>query len=203
MYNLDEEIKAFKKRICEVYNSTKEFRKANIYRGHLRSISSDIEDCIAEFLISILPDEYKIFIDSSIYIDKKTHRPDILILDSGNNVKALVEVKSNMGWCRDASNVMSDICVNRGIYERERNLTCSYLNNDDREKLNVKYSNVPIFLVALTGQNSSDNLHKKNKITAKEKDIYHYILFKKWYDELEDYEIKEFILKILEVTKYN
>lgn len=81
----------------------------NIYRGHLRSISTDIEDGIALFLSKILPEGYKLFLDSSIHVDGVNFRPDVLVVNDKNECYAMIEIKANMGWCRDATNVINDI----------------------------------------------------------------------------------------------
>lgn len=87
----------------------------NITRGHLGTLSTEIEDDVAIFLLDILPAGYKAFVDCSVNIDGESHRPDILILDASNNVRFLVEVKTNMGWCRDASGKLEKFFISMSI----------------------------------------------------------------------------------------
>ena len=101
----DTEIKSLINYINTVYFKTSNKIRTNIYRGHLRSISSDIEDAIALYIANVLPTDYKIFLDSSVHVNKKNNRPDLLVVDASNNVKAMIEVKSNMGWCRNATDM--------------------------------------------------------------------------------------------------
>ena len=95
--------------IKKVYEQINNKVGQNIYRGHLRSISTDIEDGIALFLSKILPEGYKLFLDSSIHVDGVNFRPDVLVVNDKNECYAMIEIKANMGWCRDATNVINDI----------------------------------------------------------------------------------------------
>ena len=107
------EIEELKTYIKNKYEETRQVVEGNkgseIYRGHSRSLSTDIEDAIAIFISKLLP-SCKVFIDPSIYIGGKNNRPDILIIDKNNKTIGMVEVKSNMGWCRDAKDVINSIC---------------------------------------------------------------------------------------------
>ena len=40
-------------------------------RGHLRALSTEIEDGIAAFLLDILPEGYKAYVDASVRVGKK------------------------------------------------------------------------------------------------------------------------------------
>lgn len=96
-------------RIAAIHRSTKEPLNNNIYRGHSRSISTDIEDSVALLLSELLPESYSFMLDPSIYIDGKNNRPDLLVLNSEDEVIAMIEIKANMGWCRNASSVLNGI----------------------------------------------------------------------------------------------
>lgn len=89
-------IEKLKSEIKYAYNETKKTLGDNIYRGHSKAISSDIEDGIALFISRLQP-SCKIFLDPSIHIDRKTHRPDLLVINNKNEVIAMVEIKANMG----------------------------------------------------------------------------------------------------------
>ncbi|PKK98662.1 MAG: hypothetical protein CVV57_05615 [Tenericutes bacterium HGW-Tenericutes-2] len=187
---LSDAIEKLKKHISNIYLSTGNKIGDNIYRGHLRTISTDIEDGIAIFISDILPGEYKIFLDSSIHIGGKKNRPDLLVVDSNNNVKAMVEIKANMGWCRNASMVIDDIILSDIMFKTHKNLTCEFSREENQK---IFYGeNVKLFLVAFTDNNSSLKNHVANKLYASKFDVFQFNLFTGWYDSLSNCEIEEF-----------
>lgn len=187
---LNNAIDKLKKYISEVYQNTGSKIGTNIYRGHLRSISTDIEDGIAIFISDILPKDYKIFLDSSVHVDGKKNRPDLLVIDGNNNVKAMVEIKANMGWCRDASVVIDDIILNDSKFKTIRVLNCEF----SRESNQVIFynENVKLFLISLTDKNCSMKNHEANKLYASNLDVFQFNLFSGWYESLSNCEIEEF-----------
>ena len=163
--NKEEAIKGLKNYIETIYADTKKQLKTNIYRGHSRSISTDIEDAIAIFISDILhEDKYKILSDPSIYINHKKHRPDILVVDKNNEVILLIEIKAQMGYCRDASPVLNDMIKNNDMFKKEIQLECEF---SKKEAITVLYKNPKLLLVALTDGNCSKEKHIKNKDYAK------------------------------------
>lgn len=85
-------------RIAAIHRSTKEpLNNNNIYRGHSRSISTDIEDSVALLLSELLPESYSFMLGPSIYIDGKNNRPDLLVLNSEDEVIAMIEKKPIWG----------------------------------------------------------------------------------------------------------
>ena len=180
--------------IYQAYNLTQSKLANNIYRGHLRSLSTEIEDSVALFVSYILP-ECKVFIDSSIHIDHKNNRPDILILNDKNEVIAMLEIKANMGWNRDAKGVIDNIILNDEKFKNERTLFCEFSNEENEE---VKYGDsVKLFLVSLTSWNCPQKKHDKNKAYADAVKVHYYNLFSGWYDELFNGDIEEFANELL------
>lgn len=185
--------------INKKYKETKNINtiRTNIMvRGHLRSLSTEIEDGIAFFLLDILPNGYKAFVDASVRVGSKTHRPDILIIDDRNNVKALVEVKTNMGWCRNASKEIDKILEKHVEMSSKENVICKFSNNPEVE---VSYSkDVPVYLVAFTSKNCGDSQHEDNRDKANAKNVKYHCLFSGWYDEeLEPLEINTFAEELI------
>ena len=191
-------INNLKDNIKKIYVSSKETKNKNIYRGHLRSISTDIEDEIAYFIMSILSEGYKIYLDPSIYIDDQNHRPDLLILNNENEIKCLIEIKSNMGWCRDAKDVIKKISENDKLYKRERKLLCKFSTTENND---VYYNDVKLFLISLTSGNCCNSNHEANKIKAEKENCNYYMLFDGWYNELENRDIEEFANKLSDICK--
>ena len=184
-------IENLKSRIAAVFNDTRRPFGKNIYRGHSRSISSDIEDSITFFISELLPENYYYILDPSIYLNGENNRPDLLIINEKDEVVAMIEMKSNMGWCRNATWVIDDILANDNKFKSVSTLECK-LSTDETKC--VKYGdNVSLFLVSLTSKNGGS---EKNEITnkeyAKQKNVGHYLLFNNWYHSLADKDIEEF-----------
>lgn len=165
----------------------------------MRSISTDIEDSIAVFISNLLPETYCLILDPSIYVDGKNNRPDLLIVNDKQEVIAMIEIKANMGWCRDAQWVLKDMVENNNKFISAKTLLCEISNGENKE---VSYgSNVPMFLISLTDGNCSESKHEANKNTADELGIKHYLLFSGWYGGLKDKDIEFFANDILSLRK--
>jgi len=187
-------IKELKNYIYLSYKTTSEKIGPNIYRGHLRSLSTEIEDGIALFITNLFP-EYKVFLDSSIYIEGKNNRPDLLVVDENNNAVAMIEIKANMGWCRNAERVIDDLIANDDKFIKERSLYCIFSREEGQT---ITYEdNVKLFLIALTDGNCSARNHSANKAYAVTREVHQYNLFSGWYGELFDCEIAEFAAELL------
>lgn len=188
-------IDALKKYILQEFQKTKITIRPNLHRGHLRALSTEIEDGIAAFILDVLPEGYKVYVDASVRVGKKTHRPDILIVDDNANVKALVEVKTNMGWCRDASAEIDKILFKHNEMVSIGTITCKFSND---ATVTASYeNNVPVFLVAFTSENCGNSRHDNNRNVAKSKNVKYYCLFSGWYgDALADADIKDFAAEI-------
>ena len=188
------EIDELKEYVKQAYDSTAKKISNQIYRGHLRSISTDIEDGIALFVSKLLP-KHKILLDTSIKVENKTHRPDIIVVNEKDEVVAAIEIKANMGWCRDASKVVDHIIDCDNIFKHTKTLTCTLSNQASHT---VSYpSNVKQFLIALTQGNCSHNKHTENKKYAISKNVGYFNLFDGWYNNLIDLEIETFIKELL------
>ncbi len=181
--------------IKKVYEQTNNKVGQNIYRGHLRSISTDIEDGIALFVSNILPDEYKFFLDSSIHVDGVNIRPDLLVVNDKNECYAMIEIKANMGWCRDATNVIDYIVSNHNKFIKETTLNCKFSKESTQS---ITYGlNTKLYLIALTDGNCNAERHENNKAYASSVSVKQFNLFSGWYGELISCEIDEFTKDLL------
>lgn len=183
-----------KEYIYTAYAKTYQKTAPNIFRGHLRGLSTDIEDAIALFISNIMPN-HKVFIDSSIYVERKNNRPDILVVNENNEVVTMVEIKANMGWCRNAKDVIDDIVVNDKKFQDVGTLRCEF-SREDSQIVTYK-DNVKLFLISLTDGNCSSKQHLLNKAYAKTTKVSQFNLFSGWYDHLENCEIEEFTKELL------
>ena len=107
----------------------------------------------------------------------------------------MIEIKSNMGWCRNAMQVIDDIVSNDNKFRAERNLYCEFSRENSQQ---VKYGDdVKLFLIALTDGNCTAKNHAANKAYAVSKNVYQYNLFSGWYGNLSDCEIVNFANELL------
>ena len=197
MKNIDKLTNELKDNISKVWTETKENIGENIFRGHTRSISSDVEDAIAVFTSSVLENKFEIYIDSSVTVNKKTNRPDFLIIKDGK-VVALAEIKSNMGCCRNATDTINKIYEMNERFKNAGTIECKFSNQESRT---VKYSkDTKLLLIALTSQNGGKTASiMKNINYAKSKDINHFLLFNGWYDNLTNRDIDQYVSKLNEL----
>lgn len=191
-------VEQLKNSIKTAWMVTRTVPRDNIKRGHTRSLSTDVEDYVAAFISDITGEGYELFIDSSVHIEK-THRPDILVVKDGRAV-ALIEIKSQMGWCRDASGVIdNEILRMHTAFIEKGMITCKF--STDNSSKQIKYDEkVKCFLVPLTSQNGgTEEQMKANKEYADRQGVLFQVLFDGWYDSLKDkdvYQFAEMILKI-------
>lgn len=201
---IEQAIEILKKRVKKVYNKSRCQVAKRIYRGHSANMSAAIENEIALFLQSILPKNYEFYMDPSIKIDK-THRPDILIIDNKKNVKAIIELKSNMGYCRNAKEVLNKLKSIHNIFIKEKHLICSFSLKDESDKSITKKifypKNTKCFFVIYTGRNCPEKYHKNNRKIAKKKELKYFILFNEGYDNSQKCEIEQFANEIKQICK--
>ena len=187
----EQAIENARKRIANAHKATKGQINDRVFRGHSRSISTDIEDSIALLIYDIVPSDYYLILDPSIYIGKQNHRPDLLIVNSNDEVVGLVEIKANMGWCRDATQVLSSLKEEDDLFKESKYLKCK-LSSDSTKEV-VYPDNVALFLVALTSENGGGEAKiAANMEFAKSLNIKHFILFNGWYYELENRGVEAF-----------
>lgn len=191
---IDTAIEKLKEQIKKAHDNTSQKLASNIYRGHLRSISADIEDAIALFIKDIIPAEYKLYLDSSVHIDKKKKRPDLLIVNEKNEVKAMVEIKSNMGYCRNATEAINKMKANHDKFLNKKVLICEF--SREVSQAVIYDSSVKLFLISLTKENCTATNHAMNKAYAKQNGVFMFNLFSGWYWELQDCEIRDFAAEL-------
>ena len=192
MKNKADFIKGLSDYVANIYEGTKKTLKPNIHRGHLRSISTDIEDGIALFISNFLPEGFNVYLDPSIYFDGKTYRPDLIVADSHGNACAMIEIKANMGWCRDAKPVVDELLKKSLLFRKERKIRCK-LSNENELVATVNYENeAPLFILSFTDGNCGKEEHKKNKDYANQNGVKLLFLFSGWYNSLENKDVIDF-----------
>ena len=191
----EEAIQRLKSYIEASYAKTMEPLAPGIVRGNLRSISTDIEDGIALFVSHVLPEGHKLLLDPSIHVDGVNNRPDLLVVDESNAVRAMIEIKANMGWCRNASAVLDDIISNDAKFKTQGRLSCEF---SKKETIEVSYGEgVKLFLVALTDGNCPEKKHIANKAYADSVGVHQFNLFSGWYGDLVPLDAERFAEELL------
>lgn len=178
--------------IKQVYLTTRAQLNASIHRGHSRSISADIEDHIALFIFNVIKEGYQIYLDPSVIVNNKTIRPDMLIVNDSLEVVALIEIKANMGYCRDATDVLNKLKQTHNDFINAYQLECKFSNQLTLTKHIIYKNDVKVFLISLTEDNCSLDNHNNNRINAQSLDIKYYNLFTNWYDQLVDKDVVYF-----------
>ena len=136
------------------------------------------------------------FLDPSIHVGGKNNRPDMLIVRKDGTVAAMVEIKANMGWCRNAFWVIDDIIGNDAKFRSEGTLHCEFSKD---ENVDVTYADgVKLFLVSLVDGNCPRNKHEVNKVYASSRGVLQMNLFAGWYDSLGDLEIRSFAQEVID-----
>ena len=154
--------------------------KNNIRRYTKPIMSGYVENAIAILINEVLKNQkLNYLIDSQLSIGKRQPlRPDIIIYDNNNEIKGIVEVKSQLGY---SGNFNSD-----DYNERIKNIKIAAekgVLSLKKENINFKVSKKCIdLIVILMATNEHNNLEKYEKSN-------HYLLFKShnkdiWYDKL-------------------
>ena len=169
-----------------------EMAEQGIIRGHRTAMSATIEDNIALLIKNVLPDNYKIFIDPSITINKKTYRPDIMIINNKQHVKAMLEIKANIGYCRNAKKELKKLENKHKKFYKCTKLKCSL-----SEKEVIYSKNTKCFFIVYSSDNCGDKEnHEINKLYAKNLNIPYLVLFDGWYNNSTNRDIETFIKEI-------
>ena len=165
----------------------------NILRGHIPSMSSMVEDEIAKFILKVTSQKWKIYLDSSISVKTnqnktKTFRPDMLLLDEKGNVKAIFEIKTSMGYYRDAIKVIEKLINMHKAFIKTQYLLCSFSRKGKEKAIKqevIYQKDVQRFIITYSDNACDEKHHTQNKANAKKKGICHFILFNGWYDDNE------------------
>jgi len=200
-------IKELKDKVKKAYIKATKNIDTNIYRGYSEDMSSVVENSITLFIKNLLPNGYEFYIDPSININKKLHRPDLLIIDTHKHVKAMIEIKANMGHCRKTQELINKIRNNHILFAKQKNLICSFPVIKNGVKVNseskgiVYPKRVKCFLVTFTQQNCSKNYHEKTYQLTKQNHIGYFKLFDQWYGNPKNLDIEKFAEQIKQITK--
>lgn len=154
--------------------------KENIRRYTKPIMAGYVENAVALFINDVLKDKkLNYLIDSQLSIGKRQPlRPDIIIYDENNEIHAIIEVKSQLGY----SGGFDKNKYNEKIEDLKK-ASDECILSLKREDINFRISKKCIdFVVILMSSNSHNNLEKYNGIN-------YFILFKNddmdvWYDKL-------------------
>ena len=93
------------RKIVELYHQSRDpkYYNPNVKRGRSSSISSELEDLTAFFIALNNPNQCSYFTDQPMKFEGSTTKyPDIVIQNKDEKIKNLIDVKTDIGWNRDA-----------------------------------------------------------------------------------------------------
>lgn len=193
--NIKNAIEELKQYIASIHKSATEILSPNIVRGHVKCISTEIEDGIALFVSRISTENHTVLLDPTVPVNGEKHRPDLILLNKENEVEAMIEIEANMGWCRNAKSAIDNIVNNHYLFAQQRTLKCEFSRQETIQA--IYKSNVKLFLISFTNGNCSPSKHALNKQYATEKGVFHFNLFSGGYESLNELEIDDFAKKIM------
>ena len=107
----------FFSQLIDLYKQQQSSKKIaeNIFRGRSRSVSSEAEDLMAQFISKNIKRQCTYYVDQPLQFGASNivKYPDIFILENDKTISHLIDIKLDVGWNRDA---MLDFC---GIRHRE------------------------------------------------------------------------------------
>lgn len=88
---------------------TVELKPEKITRARARSVSSELEELIAAYIITNSHEDLHIYVDQPVTLSTgKTQYPDLVVLNKRiNQVIAIADIKTDIGWNRGG---MEDMC---------------------------------------------------------------------------------------------
>ncbi|BCZ46836.1 hypothetical protein psyc5s11_29030 [Clostridium gelidum] len=159
-FNYIMEPNEFFEEVINLYEISRRTKYPNdlIRRGTSHSISSEIEDLMAQFLVTNLKNKYKIYIAQTLSYKinnkSKSCEFDLLLVDNKNEINNVVEIKIDQGHIR---NGVVNYCKNRRylLDMLERNL-CKCNDGITKEKFTLKFGDKPTcHLVIVSNKNIS------------------------------------------------
>ena len=166
---------------------------SQIIRGHIPAISFIVENEITLFLNKIMKKGYLFFIDCTI----GEHRPDLIIVnEKTNQCELIIEIKSNMGYCRNIKTQIKKYLEQIEWLENNcKIIYYQYIDGDRKkyEKHIEKSRNIKMILISLTSHNCSNENHNINKKELENVEIKYFNLFDGWYNDLKENEINQLI----------
>jgi hypothetical protein len=140
-----------------------------IFRGEGRSVSSEMEDLFAKYLIEELPDDITLFINQTITSGSKSKRirvkPDVMVVRN-NEIKTLIDLKMDLGYKRSEFSSFWD--ERDSLMPKMYGKEFSYYKPsiDGKEKIISKLSsNAKLFFMVVSNLNIDD--HNLNDVVSR------------------------------------
>lgn len=156
------EVKILVEQIHNLYKEAKnsKYQHDRIFRGEGRSISSEMEDLFASFLIDKLPTNTSLFINQTITTGTKETRirikPDIVVVRD-NTIKSIIDLKMDLGYKR---NEFGEFWDARDSQMSELYNKVFSLNKKDKgveTKLELVFSkNAKLFFIVVSDKNINE-----------------------------------------------
>jgi hypothetical protein len=171
--------RSFFEKVVNLYQNARKskFEHSRIFRGRSSSISSQLEDLLALYLVKNSSKKYSYFVDQSIKVvgTKNNKYPDIVLFEK-EKIFHLIDVKADIGWNR---NTMFDFCEEwNQIIETWKLKQFSLKTGETKELISGTFDeNLKLHIVIISLKNSGKKiLEDKIQIDKKLKNIRLYIL---------------------------
>jgi hypothetical protein len=174
-----------------------------IFRGESRSISSEVEDLFAKYLIEVLPQDTELFINQTITTGTKVQRlrvqPDIVVVRR-DKIKAILDLKMDLGYKRDEFPKYWD--KRDALIPKMRGKIFSLFqkngNNKSQQYLEF-YDKAKLFFILISDKNiNPSQLSEVRKRQGKKKYSEPYILTHKIHPNTYDKSINE-LIRIIDI----
>lgn len=159
-FNYIMEPNEFFEEVVNLYEISRRLKYPNdlLRRGTSHSISSEIEDLMAHFLVTNLKNKYKIYIAQTLSYKinnkNKSCEFDLLLVDNKNEISNVVEIKTDLGHIR---NGLVNYCEKRNCLLnmlRRKLIKCN--DGITKEKFTLKFGDKSIcHLVIVNNKNIS------------------------------------------------
>lgn len=169
--------KEYFEKIIDLYIKSRNcyFNSENIFRGRSKTISSELEELTAYYIMVNSNNTFKYFIDQPIKMDNSTRYPDIVIQQKDGTIKDLIDIKADTGWFRYG---MFDFCKEWNCRMESVKSKCTKFKNGlNKEIIDGKFHDTLKYHVVIISLCNSGNQLKRDYNRINEmKNIELYIL---------------------------
>jgi hypothetical protein len=158
----------FLKKAIELYHLSRDpyYYNPNIFRGRSSSISSSFEDLMALFIALNNPNNCQYFTDQAMKFNNKTYYPDVVILEENNNIKHLIDLKTDLGWNRTG---LYSFCKKKDeLMKSIKNTETFFKKGKTKEKITAIFAEKIVYHIVILSKENSGNIFLDHMIKANE-----------------------------------
>lgn len=164
--------KEFISEVVKLYHAARETKylvEQRIIRGRVRTISADIEDLFAKYLIINNQSIDTILVDKPLSVKRRKSNfyPDITVIKS-NTIVAFFDLKMDLGWMRDKLEVLNKKHAELVDRIRGRDGVTQLYRGDSTKSKYLIADSVTYDTVIVSGRNINPDLLKDQSEKAKQ-----------------------------------